>query len=118
MGSSKTLCAKEDGTMKVYIDYRELNHLTIKNKYPIPRTEDLFVQLKDANVFSKIGLKSGYDQLKVKANNILKIAFRTRYGRYKFTVKPFGLTNVPAIFINLMNRVVPSIIGPICHCIY
>ena len=86
-------------------DYRQINKVTVKNKYPLPRIEDLLYQLKGASVFSKIDLRSGYYKLWVKEVDVPKIAFRTRYGHYKFLVMPFGLTNAPATFMDLMNRV-------------
>ncbi|GJZ71911.1 putative reverse transcriptase domain-containing protein [Tanacetum coccineum] len=87
------------------IDYRELNKLTVKNRYPLPRIDDLFDQLQGSQFFSKIDLKSGYHQLRVHEDDIPNTAFRTRYGHFKFTVVPFGLTNAPAVLMDLMNRV-------------
>ena len=87
------------------IDYRQINKVTVKNKYPLPRIEDLFDQLKGASVFSKIDLRSGYYQLQVKEVDVLKTAFRTCYSHYEFLVMPFGLTNAPTAFMDLMNRV-------------
>ncbi|GKA03120.1 putative reverse transcriptase domain-containing protein [Tanacetum coccineum] len=96
---------KKDGSFRMCIDYRELNKLTVKNRYPLLRIDDLFDQLQGSQFFLKIDLRSGYHQLRVHKDDIPKTAFRTRYGHFEFTVMPFGLTNAPTVFMDLMNRV-------------
>ncbi|GKB04538.1 putative reverse transcriptase domain-containing protein [Tanacetum coccineum] len=104
-GAPVLFMKKKDGSFRMCIDYRELNKLTIKNRYPLPRINDLFDQLQGSSVYSKIDLRSGYHQLRICGEDIPITAFRTRYGHYEFQVIPFGLTNAPAIFMDLMNRV-------------
>nr|ABG66123.1 retrotransposon protein, putative, Ty3-gypsy subclass [Oryza sativa Japonica Group] len=104
-GAPVIFVEKKDKTKRMCVDYRALNEVTIKNKYPLPRIDDLFDQLKGPKVFSKIDLQSGYHQLRIREEDIPKTAFTTRYGLYECTVMSFGLTNAPAFFMNLMNKV-------------
>ena len=92
---------KKNGSLRLCIDYRQLNRMTIRNQYPLPRIDDLFNQLQGSRVYSKIDLRSGYHQLKVREEDVPKAAFRTRYGHYEFLVMPFGLMNAPVAFMDL-----------------
>ncbi|KAK1607066.1 hypothetical protein QYE76_030739 [Lolium multiflorum] len=103
-GSPVIFVDKRDGG-RMCGDYRNLNNVTIKNKYPLPRIQDLFDQVRGAGVFSKIDLRSGYHQIKIKKEDVPKTAFVSRYGHHEYLVVPFGLTNAPAIFMNLMNKI-------------
>ena len=96
---------KKDKTLRLCIDYRLLNRVTIKNRYPLPRIDDLFDQLRGARVYSKIDLRTSYHQLRVRDTDIRKTAFRTRYGHFEFMMMPFGLMNAPAAFMDLMHRI-------------
>ncbi|GJX99741.1 putative reverse transcriptase domain-containing protein [Tanacetum coccineum] len=104
-GASVLFVKKKDSSFRMCINYYELNKLTVKNRYPLSRIDDLFDQLQGSSMYLKIDLRSGYHQLGVRDEDIPKTAFRTRYGHYEFQVMPFGLTNEPTIFMDLMNRV-------------
>ncbi|GJX00959.1 putative reverse transcriptase domain-containing protein [Tanacetum coccineum] len=104
-GAPVLFVKNKDGSFRMCIDYRELNKLTVKNRYPLLRIDDLFDHLQGSSVYSKIDLRYGYHQLRVRDEDIPNTAFRTRYGHYEFQVIPFGLTNAPAVFMDLMNRV-------------
>ena len=99
------LVKKKDGSLRMCVDYRQLNKTTIKNKYPLPRIDDLMDQLHGSSVFSKIDLQSGYHQILVKADDVQKTAFRSQYRHYEYVVMPFGVTNAPAVFMDYMNRI-------------
>ena len=104
-GAPALFAKKKDKTLRLCIDYKQLNRFMIQNRYPLPRIDDLFDQLRGAQVYSKINLHTGYHQLRVRETDIPKTAFRTCYGRFEITVMPFGLTNALATFMDLMHRV-------------
>ena len=104
-GAPMLFVKRKDGMLRLCVDYRQLNKMTVKNKYLLPRIDDLFDQLKGASFFSKIDLRSRYHQLTIKDTDVHKTAFRTWYGHYEFLIMLFGLTNASAAFMNLMNRV-------------
>jgi hypothetical protein len=104
-GAPVLFVKKKDGIFRLCIDFRQLKNYTIKNKYPLPRIDDLFDQLRGENIFSKIDLRLGYHQVRIKEEDIHNTTFRTKYGPYEFVVVPFGLTNTPAIFMCLTNGI-------------
>ena len=104
-GAPVLFTKKKDKTLRLCIDYRQLNRVTIKNWYPLPRIDDLFDQLREARVYSKIDLRTSYHQMRVRETDIHKTTFRMRYGHFEFTVMPFGLTNALVAFMDLMHRV-------------
>lgn len=105
----------KDGSLRMCINYRQQNKLTIKNKYPLPRMDALFYQLQGAKYFSKINLRSGYHQLRIKEEDVLMTTFRTRYGHYEYSVMSFSLINAPATFMDLMNLVFMSFLDVRVH---
>ena len=104
-GASVLVAKKKGKTLRLCVYYRQLNRVTIKNRYPLPWINDLFDQLRGVRVYSKIDLHTGYHQLRVRETDIPKTTFRTRYGHFEFTVMPFGLTNALAAFMDLMHRI-------------
>jgi len=104
-GAPVLLVKKKDGSSRLCVDYRQLNKMTIKNMYALPRIDDLMDQLHGSSVFSKIDLRSGYHQILVKVDDVQKTTFRSRYGHYEYVVMPFGVTNAPAMFMDYMNRI-------------
>jgi len=111
-GAPMLLVKKKDGSMRLCIDYRQLNKVMIKNRYPLPRIDDLMDQLVGARVFSQIDLRSGYHQIKVKDEDMQKTAFRTRYGHYEYSVMAFGVTNASGVFMDYMNRIFHAYLDP------
>jgi ribosomal protein S18 len=105
-GAPVLFVRKKDGTLRLCIDYRELNKVTVKNKYPLPRIDDLFDQLEGSSVYSKIDLRTGYHQLRISSSDVEKTAFITRYGHYEYRVMPFGLTNAPATFQKVVDHAI------------
>jgi hypothetical protein len=117
-GAPVIFVPKKDGTQRLCVDYRALNEVTVKNKYPLPRIDDLFNQLCGACVFSKIDLRSRYHQLMVQECDISKTAFVSSYGLYEFMVISFGLTNALAYFIYMMNKVFMEYLDKVCRGVH
>jgi hypothetical protein len=117
-GCPAIFVTKKDQSLRMCVDYRPLNAVTVKNKYPLSHIDILFDQLSKAKVFSKIDLRSGYHQIKIRPKDVPKIAFSTRYGLYEYLVMSFDLTNAPAHFMYLMNSVFYARIGQVCGGIY
>ena len=111
-GAPILFAKKKDKTLRLCIEYRQLNRVIVKNRYPLPRIDDLFDQLKGAQAYSKIDLCTNYHQLRFRETDIPKTTFRMRYGYFEFTVMPFGLTNAPAAFMDLMHRVFQPYLDP------
>jgi hypothetical protein len=109
---------KKDGRQRMCVDYRSLNDVTIKNKYHLPRIEDLFDQMRGAKVFSRIDLRSGYHQIKIRPSDIPKTAFTTRYGFYEYMAMSFGWTNAPAYFMYLMNKIFMEYLEQVCCSVH
>ena len=117
-GAPILLVKKKEVSMMLCVDYRQLNKVTIKNNYPLSRIDDLMDQLVGENVFSKIDLRSGYHHIRVKAEDIQKTAFTTRYGHYEYFVMPFGVTNAPGVFMEYMNRVFHECLDKFFFCVH